>query len=156
MPWQGHVWIGEIPQSAEHVVEIFKKLGATEEELGLDEVDWTDEQDKKEWLWDVAHHIDNVSFSIEVGEDVIPVKICFKHEAERLRSMDESFEIGQDVIVGFPLTSRYSGAILDKDCEKGRPEPFEIDIPLTKEVLKQIRKKFNWIEADVYMWTQWF
>ena len=142
MPWQGHLWIGEKPKSLEDVADIWKRLGQ--------DVNLNQEPE------DISVALEYIHIDTEITVDGIemPVTISFATEWERLGSMGEILKREMDMLVGFKLTSRYRGSILDKG-DKGRPEPFEVDIAKTKDILEQIRTKMNWPEANVYMWTQW-
>ena len=56
-----------------------------------------------------------------------------------------------DALVGFDLTSKYVGAVLDQDCPHGRPEPFVFDPLEVAGILFQVRTW--WPAAQAILWT---
>lgn len=74
-----------------------------------------------------------------------------------VRDCDEVWPVPEGVpdtyaLFGFPLTARYSGAILDADEPHGQLEPFELDVAFIQEILTSVRHW--WPEAQVLMLTR--
>ena len=81
------------------------------------------------------------------------VSVTFMHEmdGEDFPTPDPE-EMYTDAMVGFNLTERYRGAILDAEYTNGgRPEPFMFDPAELVVILDQVR--LWWPEAQVAIWT---
>lgn len=143
MPWQAHLFIGEVVHDYVEIKEVLDKLGI-----------------------DYSHIMDNDDlFSGEAYKKVIlhipgELGTTGKNFTVAIQPMKESeggtcFPVNKsnpytDAIVGFELTSRYDPSILDRDYKHGRPEPFVINLNEANVLLQQVRK--FWPEAQLIMW----
>lgn len=100
---------------------------------------------------------------IDIGEDgvfsgtgkEVTVSLKGRKYEVYLSAMTDEDEM-ESFAVGFHLTDRYEGAILDADSKwpdgnpRGRPETFVFDPLDIVEVLKDVRKW--WPQAQVFIW----
>lgn len=131
MPWQAHLFVGQGVRTYSDVRLIFGKLGVEKERMDIAD-------------WAVGEIV--VKRQLTVGE----VKIRFVFEAESGDSFPVPRNAPINAFVGFPLTSRYKGAILDRKFPNGRPEPFRLDLVEIQLILDQVR--VWWPEAEILMY----
>lgn len=136
MPWQGHIYIGQKVRSYEEARSILANLDDDPDR------DWDsmDIEALRASCFDASVHLHGNEFHVCVG-------LMEEWEGGDPYTYDDS----PDAMVGFGLTSRYKGSILDKDCENGQTEPFEFDPSDITEILSQVRKW--WPEAKAIIWT---
>lgn len=145
MPYQGQLFIGQKVRSRMEAVKILRELDDDPNH------DW-DEMERK------------VKDENESNLYWIPVSIPYKGEEIKasvgLHEVWEDNYVYQDdeytnALVGFSLTNRYKGSILDKDwTEYGRPEPFEFDVDDLKGIMDRV--KGWWADARVLILTVFY
>jgi hypothetical protein len=144
MAWQAQLYIGVKVHSLPEAKRVLAGLGVS---------DFPHES--KSWYYKYPEKQSKIVYK----NVTYPVNVSFQFEPEggSVISVDEVPQEEKrsytDAIVGFPLTARYKGEILDVDEENGRPEPFEIDIEGCSDILSQVRKW--WPEAQLLMWDRW-
>lgn len=135
MPWQAHLFVGVPVHNYDEVRAVFTKLG-----IG------TALAVKDEDLSGVSKRA-----SVKHRGKVFRVAIAFMREYEGGCEFPVGIEEKYtDAIVGFELTSRYKGAILDAKEPNGRPEPFVFDPNDCAAILKQVREW--WPAARLMIW----
>ncbi len=139
MPWQAHLIIGERIHTYEQAVEIAAGLGwkVTVEEL----------QDGEAKSFKIKHKGKTKKVGIYAWFESESGAKYPSPETADFTSKDTS------AWIGFQLTSRYKGEILDADEEHGRPDPFEIDIEAVADILKQVRvwwPKAQFLISDMF------
>ena len=156
MPWQGQLVIGEKVWNYDDAAAIFKKLGC---ETDLTPPPGLDEDEMLDFELDVFGGV-AIKKQITYKGVVIDVSIYLLTGSEGgvefpVPGNDENPKPDYtDALVGFYVTSRYSGAVLDKDTSHGRHEPFVFDPTELAELLSQVREW--WPEAQAMIWTVFY
>lgn len=134
MPWQGHLFIGQRVHDKKEAAAIMRKLAPA----SLSTKNIKDTPIAKTIRYRGKKFSVKIEFLFEVeGGAVLPMKGDYT-----------------DAMVGFALTRRYRGVILDEEYQNGgRPEPFPFDPTELTKILKQVRKW--WPEAQTLIWTIW-
>ncbi|GEM_PF-7068937 len=142
MPWQAQLFIGVSVHSWTEARSVLDRLGVSHASVDDDDLfHMPDEQCRKT---EVVFR--GTRFTVVIAP-------------QREREGDTPFPVPDaesytDAIVGFPLTSRYSPAILDQGYEHGRPEPFVIDLDAARAILDEVHA--FWPEAQCMMWDKFY
>jgi hypothetical protein len=149
MPWQGHLWIGEPVHNYEEVREALLRAGASKDELP--------EQDDE--LYEVNVVIDDKIKHLPcVPDDNDEYFVEFLHEGESgcpFPPQDKYEQQSPFALVGFPITMRYKGEILDREfVEGGRPDPFVINLDEVHQLLEAVHK--FWPQAQLLLMDNFF
>ena len=148
MPWQAQIFIGQRVHSTQEAVGILRSLGVDlsvldEDPERMDDLDG----------WQIRFRFP--SHSIAYAGQTFEVRPQYMEETEGGGPFGGRPENDYtDAIVGFNLTSRYEGAILDHATENGRPEPFYIDVEGLSDILRQVREW--WPEAQAMVWNVFY
>lgn len=159
MPWQGHLMIGEQIRDYQQMVTVLNKLGEIEQttvddhisSLIEDSKEQISKEDKEEILSEFylcRYFLKKVNKTVVYKKRVFPCEIQVYYEPESGISFPSSSK-DTGAFIGFKLTSRYKGSILDFDCSHGRTDPFVIDLIGVHDILEQVR--VWWPEAQFLM-----
>ena len=147
MPWQGHLFIGQKVHNYDEVRAIFKTLGKTNWTLDGEPYPYDDEALSNDEYDDIQQTIEYRGNKIEVA-----IRLRIEGEGGCDFPAEQDERDYTDAMVGFALTRRYRGAILDAGFEHGgRPEPFVFDPLEIQAILDQVR--VWWPEAQALIWT---
>ncbi len=136
MPWQGDLFIGVEVSGEEEAIAVYEELG-----IPVGKV-------KTSGFGQEATFMEDVFSGSGVEKTVTfrgkPVRVYLYAMIDGNNS--DSFA------VGFGLTGRYKGHVLDKDEPKGRPEVFTFDPEDLCEILREVRTW--WPKAGTFIWDR--
>jgi len=140
MPWQAQLYIGVPVRNYAEIREVLKQLKVKIPKM-------SDE--------DLLYEQPGLETHVKYKNKLFKIDVHPMHEDEG----GSTFPVAPDedcpnAIVGFPLTDRYRGAILDAHIPRGRPEPFVFDPLECQALLKQVRAW--WPEARLMIWEQFY
>jgi hypothetical protein len=140
MPWQAQLYIGVPVRNYAEIRRTFKQLKVKVPKKLADE--------------DLFYDAPGLDTLVRYKGRFFLVSVHAMHEDEGGEFPVEDDDDSPCAIVGFPLTDRYKGAILDAHIPHGRPEPFVFDPLECQALLKQVRAW--WPEAKLMIWEQFY
>jgi hypothetical protein len=148
MPWQSHLWIGEPVHNYQEVRDAFLCAGVSKAEMPR----------KNDNLYTVRIDISDKIRHLPFVPDGNKYTINFVWEAESGVYFPPESELDEQspfALVGFQITGRYEGKILDRDyADDGRPDPFVIDLDEVQMLLNEVH--LWWPEAKFMIMDNFF
>ncbi len=146
MPWQGQLYIGQRIHNIDEARAVLTAL----HRAGDDRIPERDEDD------DDIGELPSLTRNVVHAGKPFTVQV----EVHQTEEGGVSFPVPAsepytDALIGFELTARYRGAILDAAFTSGgRPEPFAVDVAAVADILRQVREW--WPSAEVLILTMFY